>query len=90
MQWTRADLIEASGAGRSTVSDWINDGQRTIEARFAFNLEREAGFRAEWIMYGTGPERTSDVIHEFPEIHAALLRLERELVRIFRDAAKQK
>src|SRR5690606_30847856 len=55
MDWTQADLVKHSGASRQAVSNWIADGHRTIDPRFAFNLQRATGFSAEWILLGTGP-----------------------------------
>lgn len=90
MKWTQADLAEVTGASKQTVSGWLTDGHRTIDARFAFELQRATGFCAEWVMYGVGPERMSDEADEVPGLRAEQLRHTTELLRIFREQAGKK
>lgn len=83
--WKAADIARESGATRQAVSQWLRDGERSIDGRFAFNLQRASGFSAEWLMYGTGPERAvSDI-----EQRERLLELAREMVRILGSSSNQ-
>ena len=58
-------VLEATGVDQKTlarmadvtdqsVSQWISGATKTMKGKAAFNLQRETGFSAEWLMYGDG------------------------------------
>ncbi|RSZ60016.1 hypothetical protein HF313_14985 [Massilia atriviolacea] len=47
-------LIKASGASKSVVNQWLNDKIKSIDIRYALNIERELGFSHIWLMTGDG------------------------------------
>jgi hypothetical protein len=44
-----------AGATKSVVNQWLSGKIKSIDARYAFKIEREKHYSAEWIMLGTGP-----------------------------------
>ncbi len=49
-----------AGATKSVVNQWLSGKIKSIDARYAFMLQKNTGFNAEWIMLGGNcPERTS-------------------------------
>lgn len=57
--YNQVELAKKAGASKSMVNQWLSGLIKTIGPRYAFNLERTTGFRAEWLMTGTGAERTA-------------------------------
>jgi hypothetical protein len=47
-----------SGASKSVVNQWLSGKIKSIDARYAFKLQKTTGFSAEWIQTGCGPEKT--------------------------------
>ena len=46
-----------AGASKSMVNQWLSGMVKSVTARYAFELERKTGYRAEWIQTGEGPEK---------------------------------
>lgn len=46
-----------AGASKSVVNQWLAGKIKSIAPRYAFNIQRHAGFNAEWVMLNTGAER---------------------------------
>ena len=51
----QSGLVRASGATKSVVNQWVNDKIKSIDIRYALNIERELGFSHIWLMTGDGP-----------------------------------
>lgn len=58
--YSQTEFGELAGADKSTVSQWLKGSIKKIAATYAFRLERKTGYRAEWLMLGTGPERIDE------------------------------
>lgn len=56
---SQVEIAKMSGASKSMVNQWLSGLIKAVGPRYAFNLERTTGFRAEWLMLGTGPVRTA-------------------------------
>lgn len=53
-------LIQASGASKSVVNQWLRGGIKSIDIKYALKIERELGFCHIWLMTGDGePELAS-------------------------------
>lgn len=48
------EFAELSGASRSLVNQWLSGRIKTIDAKFAFELEDKTHFNARWIILGQG------------------------------------
>ncbi len=61
MGWhQQTQLAKAAGASRQNVTNWmteISGTKKSLEPRFAFNLQDATRFNARWIIYGDGPAR---------------------------------
>ncbi len=57
----QTELGRLSGASKAMVNHWISGQVKSIGATYAFALQRNTGFNAEWVLFGTGPERLVDV-----------------------------
>lgn len=47
-------LIRASQASKSVVNQWLHGGIKSIDIRYALNIERALGFCHIWLMTGDG------------------------------------
>lgn len=47
-------LVKASGASKSVVNQWLTGKIKSIDIRYALNIERELGFSHIWLMTGEG------------------------------------
>jgi phage repressor protein C with HTH and peptisase S24 domain len=47
-------LVKASGASKSVVNQWLTGKIKSMDIRYALNLERELGFSHIWLMTGEG------------------------------------
>ncbi len=45
------------GASKGAVSQWIAGTVKSIDAQYAFALQRKAGYSAEWVMFGKEPSK---------------------------------
>lgn len=50
-------LVKASGASKSVVNQWITGKIKSMDIRYALNIERELGFSHIWLMTGDGDPR---------------------------------
>jgi hypothetical protein len=48
-------LAEASGADKSVVNQWLDNKIKSIHPRFALKLEKNLGYRSNWITTGEEP-----------------------------------
>lgn len=83
MRWSQADLATAAGTTKQTVSRWMRDGKRGIEARYGFALADKTGFHPRWILLGDSAAEP-----EFPLLRAELLRHESAVVEIMRRSIR--
>lgn len=72
MGWNQAQLADEIGVSRQTVSRWMADGKRGMEARHGFALADKTGFDPRWILTGDG--RPDDVPPDLRAEHARHLR----------------
>lgn len=70
MDWGQSDVARASGASKSVVSQWLTDRIKSIDARYAFALQRATGISAEWVQLGTGPKRLPGTASEVEQSSA--------------------
>jgi hypothetical protein len=47
-------LVKASGASKSVVNQWVTGKIKSMDIRYALNIERELGFSHIWLMTGEG------------------------------------
>lgn len=91
MHWSQAELANAMGRSRHTVTRLMKDGRRTLDAGAAFALQDKTGFCARWVALGQGPAHIDVVMaDEFPEMANELRRHAHEVVAILRRLSKQK
>ncbi|MGZ5203258.1 MAG: hypothetical protein ACXWC4_26125, partial [Telluria sp.] len=50
-------LVKASGASKSVVNQWLTGKIKSMDIRYALNIERELGFSHIWLMTGEGDPR---------------------------------
>src|SRR3954470_21432530 len=50
-------LVKASGASKSVVNQWLTGKIKSIDIRYALNIECELGFSHVWLMTGDGEPR---------------------------------
>lgn len=50
-------LVKASGASKSVVNQWLTGKIKSMDIRYALNIERELGFSHIWLMTGDGDPR---------------------------------
>jgi phage repressor protein C with HTH and peptisase S24 domain len=50
-------LVKASGASKSVVNQWLTGKIKSMDIRYALNVERELGFSHIWLMTGEGDPR---------------------------------
>jgi len=43
-----------AGASKSVVNQWLSGLIKKIGPKYAYNIEKNAGYSAEWVMFGTG------------------------------------
>lgn len=54
---SQADLARLAGATNSAVTLWLNGSTHTLRAKNAILIENATGFRAEWLINGTPPDK---------------------------------
>lgn len=54
-------LTKVSGASKSVVNQWLTGKIKSIDIRFALEIERNLGFSHIWLMTGEGPPRIPSV-----------------------------
>jgi len=50
-------LVKASGASKSVVNQWLTGKIKSMDIRYALNIERELGVSHIWLMTGEGDPR---------------------------------
>jgi phage repressor protein C with HTH and peptisase S24 domain len=53
----QTSLVKASGASKSVVNQWLTGKIKSMDIRYALNLERELGVSHIWLMTGEGDPR---------------------------------
>jgi phage repressor protein C with HTH and peptisase S24 domain len=56
-------LVKASGASKSVVNQWLTGKIKSMDIRYALNIERELGYSHIWLMTGDGEPRQASVQH---------------------------
>jgi len=56
-------LVKASGASKSVVNQWLTGKIKSMDIRYALNIERELGFSHIWLMTGDGDPRQAPFHH---------------------------
>jgi phage repressor protein C with HTH and peptisase S24 domain len=56
-------LVKASGASKSVVNQWLTGKIKSMDIRYALNIERELGYSHIWLMTGEGDPRQAPVQH---------------------------
>lgn len=56
-------LVKASGASKSVVNQWLTGKIKSMDIRYALNLERELGISHIWLMTGDGDPRQAPLHH---------------------------
>lgn len=66
-------LVKASGASKSVVNQWLTGKIKSIDIRYALNIERELGFSHIWLMTGDGDPRYAPLhsVSGLIPVHAA-------------------
>lgn len=50
----QSGLVKVSGASKSVVNQWLTGKIKSMDIRYALNIERELGFSHIWLMTGEG------------------------------------
>jgi hypothetical protein len=50
----QSGLVRVSGATKSVVNQWVTGKIKSMDIRYALNIERELGFSHIWLMTGDG------------------------------------
>lgn len=54
-----AEIVTASGASHSVVSQWISGDIKSMNLKYALGIERKYGYNHVWLMINEGPEKVS-------------------------------
>lgn len=54
---SKSEIASLCKVAPSAVTQWISGESKTLKAESVFALAKATGFRAEWLTFGTGPER---------------------------------
>ncbi|WP_136474524.1 S24 family peptidase [Pseudomonas sp. DG56-2] len=54
---SKSEIAKLCDVAPSAVTQWINGESKTLKAESVFALAKATGYRAEWLTFGTGPER---------------------------------
>jgi len=52
-------LVKASKASKSVVNQWLNGGIKSMDIRYALEVERTLGYSHIWLMTGIGERRAA-------------------------------
>ena len=50
----QVEFGKLAGASKSVVNQWLSGLIQKVGPKYAYNLERNTGYRKEWIMFGSG------------------------------------
>ncbi|MBW8900412.1 MAG: hypothetical protein JF619_20305, partial [Massilia sp.] len=56
-------LVKASGASKSVVNQWLTGKIKSMDIRYALNIERALGVSHIWLMTGEGDPRQAPLDH---------------------------
>ncbi|EMH2803451.1 TPA: helix-turn-helix transcriptional regulator [Pseudomonas aeruginosa] len=54
---SKSEIAKLCDVNPSAVTQWLTGESKSLKAENVFALSKATGFRAEWITFGTGPER---------------------------------
>lgn len=57
MGLNQPQLAAKVGATKGAVNQWLSGLTKSIDPEYAFKLQRETGYSAEWLMFGTEPKK---------------------------------
>ncbi|WP_263139865.1 helix-turn-helix transcriptional regulator [Pseudomonas sp. RIT-PI-AD] len=60
----KVEIARLCEVAPSAVTQWVTGESKTLKAESVFALAKATGFRAEWLTFGTGPERSTETGHE--------------------------
>jgi hypothetical protein len=52
-------LVKASKASKSVVNQWLNGGIKSMDIRYALEIERTLGYSHIWLMTGIGERKAA-------------------------------
>jgi len=58
----QGDLIQASGASKSVVSQWLSGAIKSMNLNFALEIERKYGYNHIWLMSNEGARKTGESV----------------------------
>lgn len=61
LETNQVGLAKIADTSKAQVNHWLQGRAKKIGAEQAFNLQREKGLNAEWVLFGTGPETLAEV-----------------------------
>lgn len=87
-------LVEASGADRGQVNQWISGAQKTIRIDHALRIEAKLGYSHVWLMTGIGdpiatPGQVVVLEVEPPPLLTLATAQEMQLLHLFRGATDE-
>lgn len=53
----QVEFAKSAGASKSVVNQWLNGLIKSISSKYAYEIEKNTGFRKEWVMFGQEPDR---------------------------------
>ncbi|RQO57566.1 LexA family transcriptional regulator [Pseudomonas sp. KBW05] len=54
---SKSEIAKLCDVAPSAVTQWINGDSKALKAESVFALAKATGFTAEWLTFGTGPEK---------------------------------
>ena len=61
------EFATIAGVTKGAVNQWLSGLTKNIDAGPAFSLQRKTGYNAEWIMFGSGPEKIAYIATAFAD-----------------------
>jgi transcriptional regulator with XRE-family HTH domain len=50
-------LASLVGVTKGAVNQWVSGHSKSIDAEYAFKLQRKTGYSAEWLIFGIEPKK---------------------------------
>ena len=63
---SKADIARACGVTAASVTFWISGQTKSLKAETALALEQATGYRANWLLSGTGPRMVGEPVLVWP------------------------
>lgn len=63
---SKADIARACGVTAASVTFWIGGQTKSLKAETALALEQATGYRANWLLSGTGPRKVGEATLVWP------------------------